>query len=55
MSKCPLNNFKECYGKDCEFYISNNGCCSFTLTAKSCEYLKNISLALEYLKDLHKH
>lgn len=55
MSKCPINDFKECLGQNCEWYITDRGLCSFALIATSSEELTKIRVLLEHPKDSHKN
>lgn len=55
MAKCPLNGFKECYGSECEWYISKDGLCSITLTATNTKSISSLSLLFEHLKSVNKN
>lgn len=53
--KCPINNFKECYGSECEWYIANKGLCSVALIASNLNDLGSISSSLDYQKNLEEY
>ncbi len=55
MAKCPLNSFNECYGSECEWYISNKGLCSTACIAENTEDISTLSLFFQYLKSVHKY
>lgn len=55
MAKCPLNSFNECYGSECEWYISNKGLCSTACIAQSTGDISVLPLAFQYLKDTQKN
>lgn len=52
--KCPLNNFKECYGSECEWYLIKEGLCAVASTATNLRDISSIYLSLEHLKNLEE-
>lgn len=55
MAKCPLNNFKECYGSECEWHITKKGACAIANIADNTTDIGSISAILEYVKDVRRN